>query len=514
MLDFSALNTPAHDGDLLIAPHPPRLAQLLEENRRRIEQWDTPVLDVTLRELRRRVREQLLGNTDAPLVMTGHQPDFIHPGVWAKHAVARLVADQTGATALNLVVDQDTPKDTALVIPAQRDANLQLGRMAYAEATQERPFERIPALTGEALRCFAGSIRDALGEAFAASFMPAYLQAFSAAADSGGGLVGQILAGRRAIDTSLGVAYENRRVSKVWSQWQAADLMLNAARFVRAYNEALAAYRRQLNIKSPSRPIPDLQQDGERLELPLWAYGRDSTRRRVWVKPDPAGIEVFAERDSLGRVRVGDLGRTESAAQAIQENLSAPLRPRALTLMLWARLFACDLFIHGIGGAKYDRITDGIIERYYRVSPPAYACASATLHLPLPRQAVTAADLREARRRARDVHHNPQRYLDPHPQRAALESAAAEAVRQAQALRAGQPRNHVARREAFRQIRRLKADLLALQPGLAEMLSSRGRDIEAQLAHNRIATGREYFVGLYPREKVAGLADAIRARGA
>ena len=93
-------------------------------------------------------------------------------------------------------------------------------------------------------------------------------------------------------------------------------------------------------------------------------------------------------------------------------------------------------------------------------------------------------------------------------------SAAAEAVRQAQALRAGQPRNHVARREAFRQIRRLKADLLALQPGLAEMLSSRGRDIEARLAHNRIATGREYFVGLYPREKVAGLADAIRARGA
>ena len=58
------------------------------------------------------------------------------------------------------------------------------------------------------------------------------------------------------------------------------------------------------------------------------------------------------------------------------------IRPRALTLTLWARLLVCDFFVHGIGGAKYDRITDGIFRRYYRCEPPPYGCVTATLRLP------------------------------------------------------------------------------------------------------------------------------------
>ena len=46
------------------------------------------------------------------------------------------------------------------------------------------------------------------------------------------------------------------------------------------------------------------------------------------------------------------------------------IRPRALTLTLWARLCLSDLFIHGIGGAKYDRITDQLIRCYFGIEPP------------------------------------------------------------------------------------------------------------------------------------------------
>ena len=34
------------------------------------------------------------------------------------------------------------------------------------------------------------------------------------------------------------------------------------------------------------------------------------------------------------------------------------LRTRALTTTLFARLVLSDMFLHGIGGAKYDQVTD------------------------------------------------------------------------------------------------------------------------------------------------------------
>ena len=50
---------------------------------------------------------------------------------------------------------------------------------------------------------------------------------------------------------------------------------------------------------------------------------------------------------------------------------------------MFARLFLCDLFIHGIGGAKYDQMTDAIIERFFGFAPPDYLTVTATAKLPI-----------------------------------------------------------------------------------------------------------------------------------
>ncbi len=52
---------------------------------------------------------------------------------------------------------------------------------------------------------------------------------------------------------------------------------------------------------------------------------------------------------------------------------------------MFARLVLSDVFIHGIGGAKYDQLTDAIVRRFFGVEPPGYLVATATLKLPLPR---------------------------------------------------------------------------------------------------------------------------------
>ncbi len=70
-----------------------------------------------------------------------------------------------------------------------------------------------------------------------------------------------------------------------------------------------------------------------------------------------------------------------------------------------------DFFIHGIGGGKYDEVTDAIIRNYFGIEPPAFQVLSATLHLPLPAFPSSVNDLKQAERRVRDLQWNPQFYL-------------------------------------------------------------------------------------------------------
>jgi len=58
------------------------------------------------------------------------------------------------------------------------------------------------------------------------------------------------------------------------------------------------------------------------------------------------------------------------------------VRPRALITTMFARLLASDLFVHGIGGAKYDQLTDQIIVDFFGVDPPRYVTATGTWRLP------------------------------------------------------------------------------------------------------------------------------------
>ena len=56
----------------------------------------------------------------------------------------------------------------------------------------------------------------------------------------------------------------------------------------------------------------------------------------------------------------------------------------ALVNTLYCRLFLGEYFLHGIGGGKYDEVTDALAQAFYGVEPPAYGVLTATLLLPLP----------------------------------------------------------------------------------------------------------------------------------
>jgi hypothetical protein len=63
------------------------------------------------------------------------------------------------------------------------------------------------------------------------------------------------------------------------------------------------------------------------------------------------------------------------------QNSDVRIRPKALMTTLFSRTVLSDLFIHGIGGAKYDQLTDEIGRRFLGVELPEYLTVTATMKL-------------------------------------------------------------------------------------------------------------------------------------
>jgi hypothetical protein len=458
-------------------------------------------------EARATVRRNVLGEefADQPVILTGHQPGFFHGGVWAKHVMSRRLAEAVGGFPVNLIVDNDAPKAAYLEVPVVDDSHrsdeLRVERVRFADAVAGVAFEEIGPWSRGDVDAFASRIRSAMGDRFSASMVPVYLDGVrsSLRADD---WVTQTVAGRKSIDCAMGVCLTERRVSQIWGGPLLAEMVGNAERFVSAYNESLAGYRAEQGISGHDRPIPDLITQGARLELPVWVYRAGEIRRRLFVAYDEESIVLWGGEERLGSVGGGEVVRLADAAFLLERFPGLRFRPRALTLTLWARLLLADLFIHGIGGAKYDRITDRLIKSYFGWDPPAMACVSATMHLDLPRPDVTESDVRESRRRMRDFRYNPQRYVSASDGAAGIKHRVAELITNREAavsksvrLRTQSPNDHAARRETFECIRSLNEQLSdAVDTGrnVREEYESKVRG----LTNRQIAEGREYWFAM------------------
>jgi hypothetical protein len=164
---------------------------------------------------------------------------------------------------------------------------------------------------------------------------------------------------------------------------------------------------------------------------------------------------------------------------------------------MFLRLAVADLFLHGIGGAKYDEATDEICQRFFGAAPPAFATFSGTLRLPIDHPPGTADDVRRLRTLLRELRFHPERMIDMHALPSADQKRAAAAAESkvawlslpkspiAAALR---HRGIGAANEALQEF--LAADRARLQWELA--------DAAAEARANRVLDSREYAFCLFP----------------
>ena len=173
------------------------------------------------------------------------------------------------------------------------------------------------------------------------------------------------------------------------------------------------------------------------------------------------------------------------------------IRTRALATTLFARLVLSDLFLHGIGGAKYDQVTDDIARRFFGFSLPEFATASATLRLPIVRPAVTHDSIREVRQRAPRADlssgtipgHQRRRGRGSRPRKGSLGRNRQDSSKQ--------PRPPPGHR------RRQSCPSKCLLRRSRDALQRRRNDLEHRLAVDSILNSRDYSFCLFPREHFA-----------
>lgn len=507
-LDPALLTTPTGHGGVLVVPEPGMWGPCLRHNEHALRGTSVRVGDKTLAAWRSATRLALTGSDDRPIVVLGHQPEFIHPGVWAKHIVASRLARAVNGIAVNLIVDNDVLKSSTIALPHHDAHQWTLKPIRFTPAGATTPYEFLPALPPFEIARIESEFRATIGHHFAASLLPVYLEELHSIADPQD-WVQQTVAGRRAVDQSFGIDLLEHRVSQVSFTPLLLETLREPLRFARAYNTALHEYRRAHAVRDPRRPMPDLLIAHDRIELPWWAVQPRLPRQRLFLQTIRNHKSLLAEQSPLLDLEIDDVSSTAALNTILAGQSTWSIRPRAITLTLWARLLLADFFLHGIGGAKYDAVCDAIMEHYFGLSPPHFAAVSATLHWNTSTESQKFESPRDAARALRDLRYNPQRHSPHTAEIAELVKQRQNAIDQSNALARQAPHDHVARRRAFEDIQNANHSLQNMIQPLRRDIELRMADAARRTRQLAMAQGREYFFAAYPRTELTRLAAAL-----
>jgi hypothetical protein len=444
--------------------------------------------------------------TDRAIVMSGHQADLWHCGILAKWFAMHPIASRASAHAAWIVVDHDTNDPTSIAYPSRgeqgpvRAAWKWGGESAVGESllpTRLRASRTLKNMPSAEL-FWSPTVHDAMERAHTA------LHASANASDLAEQLTRagqQLLAPVTRATPSIVMA---RRIGATPVFRSLVRTMLkDPVACVEAYNAAAVSF--------PKAGIRSLECKADRVELPLWSIQR--SRRPLFA----------ADRDCSGQ----DLGPEDSLA------------PRALMLSAVLRLAVCDLFIHGMGGGEYDKVTDAWLSGWLtessrgrtaadpelrslldqRLSRGAAVMApsmvvSATVRLAFPEVVVPTPE--EIDRTIWLAHAGRHRLLgEPDASLdAARKRALVAAVDAARRDSAGVLKPRRERRAALTAYRELHAALAASRAEHASALAELDRNAAAARAARGIASivhDRTWSFALHSKEALEGLRNAVEA---
>ena len=531
-----AIVVPRRHGEILIEPPATRLAEFLSSAKPHPSgQTIAGISRRTWSELARRelmdAMVQFAGEigfapppgdaADRRWVITGHQVELYHPGVWSKVLLIDALARQSDSLAIDLLVDHDTVDHLGCAVPYWNGPRLEKSTVAWSEAST-LPAEFLSAPQGkqkdnwlENIRAFPMAGSDSMRQ-FTATM----------ADDCDTRYVTWMGRARRRFEQSFGINVQHVPCAYICSGTAWHSLVMawvrNARHWCLTYNAALEQYRRRQGITNPGHPMPNLAVSNDDIELPFWIYADHQPRHRLtWHEHNGAYLAYGQKHINIADLLTGDLPRSGNLLRERLATADLRVRPRALTLTMFVRLFLSDLFIHGIGGALYDQMTDQIMEQLFGIQS-AYACASAGWLLPVAGDIdwrdADVAQLKSLRHHWRGNPELLQSQLSQSEAGRQLFRRRRELIERITASLADDRRhqrrrgpNWQSRRHDFHDLHDINDQLAALFQNDYHELETRIIKAELTRKNLSVASGREYFLALHPRVSLQALIDAIRA---
>ena len=511
-VNHKAARAPREHGQKFVDPPLTDAPSMIESNQRLAAGSNCDIHGLPLSQLAAAARKDLLTQArrftssyrdvrdeaaeDAPLILAGHQPQLFHAGVWIKNFALSSLARYVDGRSINLLIDNDILRNPAIRVPVGSGSHRHVSTIAFDRVGEPIPYEERGITDLRQFQTFGHRVEEAIQSVVDSPLIEDYWPLVQQATERSHN-VGRCLAearhrlegqwGQDTWEVPLSVVCDSRPFA-----WFTAHLLANAPSLHEVYNSSLTEYREINRVRSRSHPVPDLAVDEPWLEVPFWLWTSETPhRRRVFVRSCGEGLELSDREDTRIRLPLTADRDAEPAVERLADlaKQGIRLRPRALTTTVYARLFLSDLFLHGIGGAKYDQLTDLIMNRFFGVQPPCFMTLSATLLLLKDRTRGMLEEIRETRQLLREFRYHPERHL----------AQSAETARLIEEKRAwiarDLPRGQRGERHAH--IERVN---LALQSQLAdrsEQLSKELAETIARLRQHQPLASREFSFCLF-----------------
>ncbi|MBI5815230.1 MAG: hypothetical protein HZB29_06425 [Nitrospinae bacterium] len=414
----------------------------------------------------------------APVICSGHQPELFHPGVAFKNITLMTAAKALGLTPLFISVDTDVFEAERAAIPSLNDGRIvKTDALIFPQPGRNRLYETAetesPDITLERLKAAIG-LMDGPRLKIPRSAAESFLDRLNSSSMDTPDFTSRSIIIRRAWEKPVGENCLELKVSTLSTTGAfleyAVDILRRLEDFTAAYNGELERYRKEHKLRYPINPFPNLGVKAGIAETPFWIIA-GAGRERAYVEKLGGSLTMVSESGSLFEMEDILAGR-------------AQIRPKAITLSIFLRLFVCDFFIHGCGGAKYDAISDGIMRKFYGIQPPEYACVSATLW-PGAEAENPARRMEEIHGSLRDIEQKPELTAPPGAEAAALTG---EKARLVEAIKyPGADRKAIGRR-----IKEINSALSAMQEPARKALAGELEHLTSLEKQWQAATARDY----------------------
>ena len=542
-MKIKSFTIPKKNKEIFIDPAYENIPELIDLNKKSFQSYDCNINGIPFSQFREQVRsdtlkkageysENLLSlcsnlniagtknfscvkdfySPEKNIIQTGHSPAIVHPGVLIKHSLVNRIAKKVNGIGINMVVDNDAGNDNCLNIPDINDLGSSVEKMEYHPGLRNLAFEEIRYADSTQLPAFKENVLKSLHNPDMLKTLEDFMNVVIKLSGETLQFSDLFTFARHAFATRFGIRNLEVPVSLISETDPFLNFFLhitaNVKCFVDIYNSKLREYRKLKKISSKANPLPDLMEKGFVIEMPFWIWEEGKQRKSLYASvSNGSRISILCENKMIEHFDFGEMNRSTNNLKNL-ERLKAliskgiKIRPKAIANTMYSRMFFSDLFIHGIGGAKYDLITNEIIREFFGVEPPEYATISATLYLPYKPFDVSDEDINKMKHAVKDMGYNPDRYAS----RGIMEDAGMiSLINEKKDLISRGASDSKEKHLTFDRIKQLNSLMKDKISPLIKKSENEIADLEKKLSYNSIVTNRNYPFCLYPEAMLGEL---------